>query len=70
LAWRSTSSIAAKNFAALCYLVERHGRLVTKDELLDNVWQQRCVDESVLKVCINEFDGRCAYAFIYRNLGG
>lgn len=43
-----------KNFAALCYLVERHGQLVTKDELLDNVWQHRHVGESVLKVCINE----------------
>lgn len=43
-----------KNFSALCYLVERHGQLVTKDELLDEVWQRRCVGDSVLKVCINE----------------
>jgi DNA-binding winged helix-turn-helix (wHTH) protein/tetratricopeptide (TPR) repeat protein len=43
-----------KSFAALCYLVERHGQLVTKDELLDGVWQRRCVCESALKVCINE----------------
>lgn len=43
-----------KNFAALCYLIERHGQLVTKDELLDSVWQHRHVGESVLKVCINE----------------
>jgi DNA-binding winged helix-turn-helix (wHTH) protein/tetratricopeptide (TPR) repeat protein len=43
-----------KNFSALCYLVERHGQLVTKDELLDEVWQGRCVGDSVLKVCINE----------------
>jgi DNA-binding winged helix-turn-helix (wHTH) protein/tetratricopeptide (TPR) repeat protein len=54
--WRDDQPVVLrpKNFAALCYLVERHGQLVTKDELLDNVWQQRCVDESVLKVCINE----------------
>ena len=43
-----------KNFSALSYLVERHGQLVTKDELLDEVWQHRCVGDSVLKVCINE----------------
>ncbi|ARO87899.1 transcriptional regulator [Nitrosospira lacus] len=43
-----------RNFAALCYLIERHGQLVTKDELLDSVWQHRHVGESVLKVCINE----------------
>mgnify|MGYP001544913064 CR=1 FL=1 len=43
-----------KNFAALCYLVERHGQLVTKNELLDDVWQRRHVCESALKVCINE----------------
>lgn len=43
-----------KNFAALCYLVERSGELVTKDELLDAVWEKRCVSEGVLKVCINE----------------
>ncbi len=43
-----------KNFAALCHLVQRHGELVTKDELLDTVWENRCVSEGVLKVCINE----------------
>lgn len=43
-----------KSFAALCYLVERHGKLVTKNELLDHVWEHRYVSESVLKVCINE----------------
>ena len=43
-----------KSFAMLCYLAERSGTLVTKDELLDEVWQHRCVGEAVLKVCINE----------------
>ncbi|HJT51193.1 MAG TPA: AAA family ATPase, partial [Nitrosospira sp.] len=43
-----------KSFAMLCYLAERSGTLVTKDELLDAVWQRRCVGEAVLKVCINE----------------
>ncbi len=34
--------------------MEHAGALVTKDELLDAVWQHRFVSESVLKVCINE----------------
>lgn len=54
--WRDNKVVRLrpKNFAALCYLVERQGELVTKDELLDAVWRHRCVGESVLKVCINE----------------
>src|SRR5690348_4674019 len=54
--WRHDTIVPLrpKNFSALCYLVERHGQLVTKDELLDEVWQRRCVGDSVLKVCINE----------------
>lgn len=54
--WRNDQLVPLrpKNFAALCYLIERHGQLVTKDELLDAVWRNRCVGEAVLKVCINE----------------
>ena len=54
--WRDDKVVPLrpKNFAALCYLVERNGQLVTKDELLDAVWRNRCVGEAVLKVCINE----------------
>ncbi len=54
--WRGDQVVPLrpKSFAALCYLVERHGQLVTKDKLLDDVWQRRCVCESALKVCINE----------------
>ncbi len=54
--WRGDQAVPLrpKNFAALCYLVERHGQLVTKNELLDAVWQGRFVGEAVLKVCINE----------------
>jgi predicted ATPase/DNA-binding winged helix-turn-helix (wHTH) protein len=54
--WRGDNEVPLrpKSFATLCYLVERHGQLVTKDELLDGVWQRRCVCESALKVCINE----------------
>jgi DNA-binding winged helix-turn-helix (wHTH) protein len=54
--WRGDQVVPLrpKSFAALCYLLERHGQLVTKDELLDAVWQRRSVGEAVLKVCINE----------------
>jgi DNA-binding winged helix-turn-helix (wHTH) protein/tetratricopeptide (TPR) repeat protein len=54
--WRGDKVVPLrpKSFSALCYLIERHGQLVTKDELLDAVWQNRCVGEAVLKVCINE----------------
>jgi DNA-binding winged helix-turn-helix (wHTH) protein/tetratricopeptide (TPR) repeat protein len=54
--WRDDQIVPLrpKNFSALCYLVERHGQLVTKGELLDEVWQRRCVGDAVLKVCINE----------------
>src|SRR5687768_8077186 len=54
--WRGDQVVRLrpKSFAMLCYLAERSGKLVTKDELLDEVWQHRCVGEAVLKVCINE----------------
>src|SRR5690348_8241858 len=54
--WRDGKAIPLrpKSFTALCYLLERNSQLVTKDELLDAVWQNRCVGEAVLKVCINE----------------
>src|SRR4051794_10575128 len=68
--WRNDQLVPLrhKNFTTLCYLIERHGRLVTKDELLDAVWQNRCVGEAVLRVCINELrEALCddAHAPIY-----
>ncbi|MGH2437103.1 MAG: AAA family ATPase, partial [bacterium] len=47
-------ALPPRAFSVLCHLVEHAGALVTKDELLDAVWQHRFVSESVLKVCINE----------------
>lgn len=38
-----------KAFAMLAYFIERRGMLVTKDELLDAVWEHRYVTEGVLK---------------------
>jgi DNA-binding winged helix-turn-helix (wHTH) protein len=53
--WRDTEEVALppKVFDLLCYLVEHAGELVTKDELLDAVWQRRFVSESTLKGCMN-----------------
>jgi non-specific serine/threonine protein kinase len=43
-----------KTFAVLHYLLQHPGRLVTKDELLDAVWPETSVSDTVLKVCIRE----------------
>ena len=54
--WHKNQPVALppRAFSVLCHLVEHAGALVTKDQLLDAVWQHRFVSESVLKVCINE----------------
>jgi TolB-like protein/Flp pilus assembly protein TadD len=36
----------------LLYLIDRHDRIVTKDELLEAIWQGRCVSESALSSCV------------------
>ena len=43
-----------KTFSVLCYLVERAGQLVTKEELLKTLWPNVRVGDAVLKVCIRE----------------
>src|SRR5688572_23844595 len=40
--------VPAKAVEVLCELVESRGQVVTKDELLDRVWQDSFVEESVL----------------------
>lgn len=45
--------LAPRPWAVLCFLAQRPGRLVTKDELLDGVWGHRFVSESALKVTVN-----------------
>src|SRR5215831_19867370 len=47
-------SLPPKAFEVLCCLVSHAGQLVTKDQLLDAVWRQRYVSESVLKGRIND----------------
>ena len=55
-------------FDVLAYLVEQQGRLVTKEELLDNVWGDRFVSESTLTTRIKQArravddDGRSQWA--------
>jgi len=43
-----------KSFAVLAHLVDHHGRLVTKDELLEAVWGHRHVTEGSLTQCLIE----------------
>jgi len=47
-------TLRAKSFDVLAYLVERHGRLVTKPELIDAVWRDVSVADNSLAQCILE----------------
>src|SRR5689334_15719335 len=47
-------ALRPKTLAVLLHLLERPGRLVTKDELLDAVWPDTSVTDAVLKVSIRE----------------
>jgi len=38
--------LTGKAFETLCFLVERHGSLVPKEELLNAIWPQTCVEEN------------------------
>src|SRR6266508_5640388 len=46
-----------KTFETLLYLVDRHGHLVTKNELLDTLWADAFVTENALTRCIKEVRG-------------
>ena len=43
-----------KSFEVLSYLVQRHGLLVTKDELLDAIWGQTVVTEDSIVHCLSD----------------
>ena len=45
---QGVQDIEPQAFDVLVYLVEQPGRLVTKEELLDQVWGDRFVSESAL----------------------
>ena len=44
--------LTLKAFSTLVQLVERHGRLVTKAELLDKVWDNVFIEEAAVSRCI------------------
>lgn len=54
--WQEGEAIplAPKAFALLVYLVERAGRLATKEELLDSIWSDVYVSDAALKVMVGE----------------
>src|SRR6202162_5847497 len=54
--WRDAQEIPLrqKTFAVLCYLVEHPDELVTKEALLDALWPETYVSDTVLTVCIRE----------------
>ncbi|MGD9587274.1 MAG: tetratricopeptide repeat protein [Pyrinomonadaceae bacterium] len=43
-----------KSFQVLAYLIERNGRLVSKDELFDALWNDTAVTDDVLVQCVKE----------------
>jgi DNA-binding winged helix-turn-helix (wHTH) protein len=47
-------ALTPKAVAMLRYLVERPGRLITKEELLTALWPGVCVSDAVLKVNVRE----------------
>jgi DNA-binding winged helix-turn-helix (wHTH) protein/Tol biopolymer transport system component len=47
-------TLRAKTFDALTYLVERHGRLVTKAELIEAIWPDAAVTDNSLAQCLLE----------------
>lgn len=46
--------LSPKTFDTMLFLVERHGHLVTKEELLDAVWKEVAVTENAMTRCIKE----------------
>lgn len=53
---RDTTSIALtpKAFSVLEYLAQHAGRLVTKDEFMNQIWPGVFVGDAALKVCVRE----------------
>jgi DNA-binding winged helix-turn-helix (wHTH) protein/tetratricopeptide (TPR) repeat protein len=54
--WRGQEVVPLhpKTFAVLCCLVQQAGQLVTKDTLLEAVWPETSVSDSVLQVAIRQ----------------
>jgi DNA-binding winged helix-turn-helix (wHTH) protein len=54
--WRGEhrTPLRPRTLGMLCYLIEHHGRLVTKAELRQHVWTGTRVTDTVLRVCVEE----------------
>lgn len=54
--WQSAEAIPLrpKPFAVLKYLIARKGALVTKKQLLNDIWPETHISDSVLKDCIRQ----------------
>src|SRR5262245_36977448 len=54
--WCETQPVrlTPKAFQVLCYVVERPGQLVTKEELFRVVWANTVVSDAALTMCIQE----------------
>src|SRR5713101_7386164 len=54
--WRGKQEVrlTEKASALLCYLVERAGQVVTKDEIFAAVWPETVVSDAALTSCIQE----------------
>jgi DNA-binding winged helix-turn-helix (wHTH) protein/predicted ATPase len=54
--WRGDEEVELrpKSMAVLRHLVEHGGQLITKRELLEKIWADTSVSDTVLKVCIRE----------------
>lgn len=51
---RDEVKLRPKSFDVLCYLVENQGRLVTKQELIENLWPDTFVTDDSLVQCLME----------------
>jgi DNA-binding winged helix-turn-helix (wHTH) protein len=45
-------AVEPRAFALLCYLVENRGRLVTKDELVEHIWDGRFITDTAISTLI------------------
>jgi DNA-binding winged helix-turn-helix (wHTH) protein len=52
--------LSIKAFATLVLLVERHGHLVERSELLDEIWGETFVEEAAVSRCVLECQ-ECAW---------
>jgi DNA-binding winged helix-turn-helix (wHTH) protein len=46
--------LTSKYFEVLCFLLSRHGRLVTRDEIFERIWGEVIVSDTALSQCIKD----------------